>query len=198
MTAKGRILYQQIHGGNKKDPVLKAKVRRAHADMRRFLVEEYMKEGDVGAEVGVDWGEFAEVVVEIAKPLKYYLIDPWSSDPEEYPQRVGGYENVLSVFDEEIRQGRVVVMKMTGLQGAEEILDESLDWVYIDCSHRYQDVIDNLSSFLPKVKQGGYIMGDDYQNRGVNRGFSEFIQANNVKVVLEDFEIDNQVVLQKL
>ena len=40
--------------------------------------------------------------------------------------------------------------------------NNSLDFVLIDASHKYIDVKEDIISWLPKVKKGGYLIGDDY------------------------------------
>ena len=40
--------------------------------------------------------------------------------------------------------------------------DESFDVVYIDGSHKYEDVMKDLELYYPKVKGGGIICGHDY------------------------------------
>ena len=40
--------------------------------------------------------------------------------------------------------------------------DEYFDIVYIDASHEYECVKEDIISWLPKVKIGGILCGDDY------------------------------------
>jgi methyltransferase family protein len=35
------------------------------------------------------------------------------------------------------------------------------DWIYVDGDHQYEAVKKGLESYLPKVKPGGFITGDD-------------------------------------
>ena len=42
--------------------------------------------------------------------------------------------------------------------------DASLDWVHLDARHDYVSVKTDIKSWLPKVKSGGWISGDDYDN----------------------------------
>jgi predicted O-methyltransferase YrrM len=40
--------------------------------------------------------------------------------------------------------------------------DSSLDFVYIDAGHDYNNVKCDLAAWAPKVRPGGIIVGDDY------------------------------------
>jgi len=40
----------------------------------------------------------------------------------------------------------------------------SLDWVHLDARHDYVSVKNDIEAWLPKVKAGGWLSGDDYDN----------------------------------
>ena len=40
--------------------------------------------------------------------------------------------------------------------------DESIDWVHLDARHDYESVKSDIAAWLPKVKPGGWLSGDDY------------------------------------
>lgn len=40
--------------------------------------------------------------------------------------------------------------------------DASVDWVHLDASHDYASVKADIQAWLPKVKLGGWLSGDDY------------------------------------
>jgi hypothetical protein len=40
--------------------------------------------------------------------------------------------------------------------------DKSVDWVHLDARHEYDSVKSDISAWLPKVKLGGWLSGDDY------------------------------------
>ncbi len=40
--------------------------------------------------------------------------------------------------------------------------DASLDWVHLDARHDYASVKADIQAWLPKVKSGGWLSGDDY------------------------------------
>lgn len=54
--------------------------------------------------------------------------------------------------------------------------DEKVDWVYVDGSHAYDVVLDDLYNSLKIVKHGGSIFGDDYSDKkpDVKKAVDEF------------------------
>jgi len=40
--------------------------------------------------------------------------------------------------------------------------DASIDWVHLDARHDYASVKADIQAWLPKVKRGGWLSGDDY------------------------------------
>lgn len=40
--------------------------------------------------------------------------------------------------------------------------DRSVDWVHLDARHDYENVKADIRAWLPKVKAGGWLTGDDY------------------------------------
>lgn len=70
----------------------------------------------------------------------------------------------LNVFAANMRATRTRVLLHEGesVPTAEHFPDNSLDAVYIDAGHTYDEVFADLRAYLPKVKPGGVICGDDY------------------------------------
>jgi hypothetical protein len=75
-------------------------------------------------------------------------------------------------------------------QAAQNIADQSLDFVYIDAGHRYGELKSDLFLWMPKVKDGGILMGHDYNSQmeqkgkdmGVKRAVDEFAKHNGLRV----------------
>jgi predicted O-methyltransferase YrrM len=55
----------------------------------------------------------------------------------------------------------VTIVKSTSLEAAATYPDRSISFIMIDASHKYQDVIDDIEAWYPKLKLGGIISGDD-------------------------------------
>jgi hypothetical protein len=52
--------------------------------------------------------------------------------------------------------------------------DNSVDVIFIDAGHSYDSVIQDIKSWLPKIKDGGIMSGHDYNSwSGVNKAVNE-------------------------
>ena len=58
--------------------------------------------------------------------------------------------------------------------------DESMDFIFIDGIHAYEQCKRDIVNYYPKLKKGGYIFGHDYCSwRGnVDKAVDEFITEN--------------------
>lgn len=122
----------------------------------------------IGAEVGVQQGVFAEKVLRNwPSCMKYYLIDPWVKQ-ENYSDRANVSNEVHEKFLQDTQerlapfQHQIQFLRMFSVDAAIQIPDSSLDFVYIDGRHDYESVMQDLETFLPKVRRGGIVAGHDY------------------------------------
>jgi hypothetical protein len=120
------------------------------------------------AEVGVWKGDFAKHILESNKFIKkYYMIDPWTKLADwNKPFNVE-----MKVFDEiyheainktEFAAKKIKVLRGTTKEVVNKIPDDSLDFIYIDGDHTLRGITIDLIKLFPKVKNNGYIGGDDF------------------------------------
>lgn len=143
---------------------------------RRFV--ENVTGPAVAVELGAWKGRSACFMgVEIAnsgKPVRFYDGRPhwqgsvgeevYDSDPDVRSGRLYAVflENIQPVAD------HVNVIRGDSAAAAAAFEDESVDFLYIDESHRYEQVLRDLMAWYPKVKPGGLIAGDErcFPDRG--------------------------------
>lgn len=120
------------------------------------------------AELGVYRGEFAKKVLEKSQCIeKYTMIDPWrnleawnkpaNTDNETFEQF---YQETIEKTD--FARGKRIVLRGKTTEVVSEIQDNSLDLVYIDGDHTLKGISVDLISMWPKVKENGFIAGDDF------------------------------------
>jgi hypothetical protein len=57
---------------------------------------------------------------------------------------------------------RIQLIIADSLTAARLFGDASVDWVHLDARHDYASVKADIQAWLPKVKRGGWLSGDDY------------------------------------
>jgi hypothetical protein len=173
---------------------------------RRARLLDALPTGGAGAEIGVWKGDFSARILEVVRPSRLHLIDPWQAIPAEAYKgaRYGGkltdgqaemdelHDAVLRRFERERRAGVVDVHRLPSVDAAARLPDGELDFVYIDGNHRYEFVKADLEAYAPKLRPGGLLAGDDYGvagwwEDGVTRAVDEFVASGAATVVsLED------------
>eukprot|EP01042_Synura_sphagnicola_P002207 gene2207-2637_t len=93
-------------------------------------------------EVGVRYGQFAETMLERWRGRRYIMVDPWRCFTyDEYPDRANEEQQKQdqafeSVYNKTQRYGaKSVMLRMTSLEAANLLFDQSIDFVYIDAQH---------------------------------------------------------------
>ena len=163
---------------------------------RRFLLAMIQDQG-ICAEVGVWKGDFAQEILDRARPSKLLLIDPWkfeASDDYDHAWYGGAeaksqqdmdaiHDAVAARFASHIKRGVVELLRQPSTEAAAAIAPASLDWVYIDGNHQYEFVIEDLRTFYERLRPGGVLAGDDYGTKGwwdhgVTRAVDEFAKLH--------------------
>ncbi len=156
---------------------------------RAEFVSSLIKPGDIGAEIGVNMGVFAYHVLLQSQPSKLYLIDPWQyglqqdveldPTPEKQRFRDAEYETVCKLF---APYSNIEIVRKKSEDAAIDFPDQLFDYVYIDGEHSYNAVKRDLSNYFPKVKVGGYLIGDDYGWTGIASAVQGFLSEHRNEV----------------
>jgi ubiquinone/menaquinone biosynthesis C-methylase UbiE len=144
-------------------------------------------------EVGVWKGRSASfMAVEIInsnKNIKFDCVDTWEGSVEHQNYDIISEKKLFDVFSENIEPVSHIInpIRMKSLEAVNLYDDESLDFVFIDASHEYEDVKNDILAWLPKVKEGGFIGGHDYSSSwdGVVRAVDEIF--NNSELVIDEY-----------
>lgn len=121
-----------------------------------MMCRDIIKNDFVMAEIGSFGGISSEVLALHCKKL--YCIDTWEDWNND-----GGIFRAMENFDNmKSMYGHIEKLHMRGDEASKIFPDEHFDLVYIDASHWYDDVINDIKTWLPKVKNCGYLAGHDY------------------------------------
>ncbi len=178
----------QAEQQNKRRMRRNQKLSREFKRMARDYLLCSMAMRSVCAEIGVHEGDFSRHILDTVEPEKLHLIDPWRQGEGLFGKQAAHeqaiveerYEQVRGRFAEEIRAGRVHIHRALSGEAADDFRDAYFDWVYVDGNHLYEFVKQDLELYYPKIKDGGYLAGDDYGNRGywdngVQKAVDEFV-----------------------
>ncbi len=178
-------------------PFFPAEIERL--EKRKWILA-YAGKNAVGAEIGVFRGHFSAVLAEVLQPQKLFLVDPWRRLGPDFGwgahssytgfgklttdyayrdtlRRVGGYKHI------DIRVVERFAEEFLGT------LEEKLDWVYLDASHKYESTLKELELIDAVLEQDGVIIGDDWQparnhqHHDVFRAVHEFIRTRPYEIV---------------
>lgn len=153
----------------------------------------------VGAEIGVAEGRYSKMLCEAIPGLRLFCIDPWA--PYEGNWRGKDYQrNAYEQAKENLGGYDAVLMSKTSIEASFDIPDGSLDFVFIDGSHRFDEVMVDIVLWSKKVKKIGVVSGHDYchfTNSGVVEAVNTYTQLHRYELNLtprnnKNFKDDRQ------
>lgn len=137
-------------------------------------------ENPVGVEVGVAEGTTTEYLLQTLPSLKLSGVDSYpvyidwnDTQPDGDTNKAEMLKKVQPYLD------RYEHLYEDSDNAVSEFDDESLDFVFIDGLHTYNQVLKDCQNYYPKIKKGGFIIGHDFARiQGVNKAVREF--ANSI------------------
>jgi len=119
-----------------------------------------------GAEIGVWQGATSSHILANTKCF-LYLIDLWQPAPGYDGARWDHTKNKQIAMARIQKYKRYKILQGVSWQVAEQIQDQSLDFVFIDGDHSTQGVLKDIEAYTPKLVEGGYVMGHDWDWQSV-------------------------------
>lgn len=124
-----------------------------------------------GMEVGVHKGEFSEYILSNSELDKLYSIDAWLDSDDVTMSARKRCDKVNNknerCYQETIDRlkkfgDRSVIIKDLSVNAINAFQDESLDFIYLDASHRFTGFALDMIYSWPKLRWGGIFAGHDY------------------------------------
>lgn len=136
-----------------------------------------------GAEIGVEFGYFSEVLCRENPKLKLKCVDPWAPYGRSDKAKEDG------VYDKAVERLRgfpgTEIIRLPSMEAVKDVPDVSLDFVYIDALHDFDSVIKDLLFWVPKVRMGGMISGHDFtvaHNMGVTQAVTAYTTGHAINL----------------
>lgn len=120
------------------------------------------------AEIGIWKGELSRKIIKQCSPEYLLLVDPLSYNMNnfgDYKCTMGEPEKKQEDLDKiakQIEKLNAHFLRMNSIDAASFIKDGSLDLVFIDAVHLREYVKEDILTWLPKLRKGGMISGDDW------------------------------------
>lgn len=124
-----------------------------------------------GVEIGVCTADFSSHLLDNSKLDILYGVDAWSADEKLTMSSLkrcdkvpGKFENHYEIAKEKLSKygDRSKIIRGLSFEVADQFEDDSLDFIYVDASHRFSGVALDLIKWYPKLRYGGVMAGHDY------------------------------------
>jgi len=156
-----------------------------------------------GVEIGVLRGFFSEIILKYSNLSILYSIDPWkefdknfytaldNAPQDEQEKRYSLTIELLKKYKE-----RSKILRATSQEAAHFFGTETLDFIYIDANHSYEECKNDIELWWPKLKKGGIFAGHDYLNAmflpnrkyGIKKAVDEFIRKHKQELFVTSEE----------
>ena len=129
---------------------------------------------EVGVFHGASLAWLCAAVLESGKPVTLHGVDDWSSwDGEASGEALQlSCKTALAPYVESLGS-RLLLHSLPSTRAAQTFADRSLSVVWLDADHSYEAVRQDIAAWLPKLKPGGTLGGDDYSYSGVAKATRE-------------------------
>jgi hypothetical protein len=130
-----------------------------NAPQNSHFVEVGVWKGTSAAFMGVE-------IINSGKNIKFDCIDPFIAVGDEIPEHKITHEDLKNEFINNMKslEGHYTLYTLPSPEVTNLYEDKSLDFVFIDGSHKYEDVVRDIKAWLPKIKPGGILSGHDYHH----------------------------------
>ena len=161
-----------------------------------------------GVEIGACRGDTSRVLLEYLPQLNLVMVDAWLPFDPDSPYFKSRDSCARASYEEQqehrfqaesvtrFAHQRRRILSERSVEAARQVEDTSQDFVFIDADPTYESVKEDINSWWPKVRPGGFLCGHDYGHPrdrrglwGVSRAVNEFARVAAVEVEKLDFTV---------
>jgi predicted O-methyltransferase YrrM len=112
---------------------------------------------EVGSWLGKSSSYMAVEIANSKKNISFYCVDTWQGSEEHSSNDLIVKNELYNSFLKNISpvQNYITPLRLSSKEASEKFEDESLDFIFIDAGHSYEDVSEDLKCCFPKLKKGG-------------------------------------------
>ena len=140
---------------------------------------------EVGSFLGKSAVFMAVEIINSGKRIKFDCVDHWKGSKEHHDNENINAENLYEKFLQNIEPVKTLINPIRGESVMASKLYEpnSLDFIFIDASHDERSVREDLTYWMPRLKEDGMIAGDDVDNKGVANAVRWFFDTKKLEIV---------------
>jgi hypothetical protein len=161
------------------------------ASLYSFIVQssaEKSKFVEVGSWLGKSSAFMAVEIANSNKNIEFYCVDTWKGSEEHAENQLIIKDELYNSFLKNIEQVKdfITPIRTSSREASQNFENESLDFIFIDAGHSYEDVYEDLRCWFPKLKNGGFFAGHDYSPAwpGVVKAVQEWALENKFTISL--------------
>lgn len=151
----------------------------------QYLITNIPEDGTI-VEIGCWLGKSSSFLADAKKPnQKIICVDTWEGSASELETNhtLVKTHDIYEIFKDNMGDRDYQAIKKPSVEAAKSFEDNSLDAVFIDAEHTYNAVKADIEAWYPKLKNGGYISGHDYDRNWpeVRRAVNDCFKGRLVK-----------------
>ena len=144
---------------------------------------------EVGTWLGQSAAYMAVEIINSNKNIKFDCVDTWKGSEEHINEKVIFQDTLYENFLSNIEPVKSVVnpIRNTSIEASKLYEDNSLDFVFLDAAHDYENVKNDIDAWYPKVKSGGVLAGHDYSSawHEVVHAVNTFLKEKNYSLYIQ-------------
>jgi len=141
---------------------------------------------EVGIWTGRSLIHLAKLIREWQLAAAIYGVDTFDGGPDatremrDYIKLHGGslYDLCQRALQKNDVDDIVRLIKLPSVEAAKQFHGKNCSLVFIDASHKYRDVYNDIKAWLPTIRPGYYLAGHDYSSEGVRRAVDKFLKVS--------------------
>lgn len=146
---------------------------------------------EIGAYQGKSACYMAVEIINSGKNIEFDVVDHWDDElclefhHMKSESNIEENDLLYKKYLENIEPVKHVInsVRMKSVEASKLYEDDTFDFIFLDASHFYEDVKDDLNAWFPKLKKGGIFAGHDYlEDCGVGPAVREFFTDRKIEV----------------
>lgn len=153
---------------------------------------------EIGCYMGRSTVAMAELIEVSKKIINFYAVDHFDGSSEHQNIPEIKQKKLFEIFLQNTDSIKHLfkLVKTSSEEAVFAFSDECVDFIYIDASHEFEFVFNDLNIWYPKMKKSGWISGHDYKWESVKKAIETFCE--NKKNNIEKLEIHENSWIIKL